>query len=129
MNRKSRITSDSKVQPIVTIIKCLIGACVLTGILLLGLAFILYQFGMTAKMVSVAMIILYVSVTFVTGLLTGKMMESRKFLWGLLAGAAYFGILLVISLAVGEKGAGSAGNIITTACLCAGGGMLGGMVS
>ena len=50
-------------------------------------------------------------------------------MWGLLMGIAYFVVLAVVSLAV-KKSPDTLGNsFFTTLALCAGGGMLGGMIS
>ena len=57
------------------------------------------------------------------------MAKFRKFAWGLTIGILYFGLLLLISLGVYRSMQGSGANILTTFLLCAGGGMLGGMVS
>ena len=129
MKIQRRNAADENSRPVVTIVKCLVGAYALTGILLLFLAFVLYQFGMTEKTAALAIIVIYAGVTFIAGLLAGKMLRSRKFIWGLITGSAYFLILLVISLVAGADPQGSARTVLTTACLCAGGGMLGGMVS
>ena len=59
----------------------------------------------------------------------GKLTGVKRFLWGLLAGILYFALLLLISLGVYHSLQGEAGNLLTTFLLCAGGGMLGGMVS
>ncbi len=113
----------------VFIIKCMLGAYILTAGLLLLLAFILYRFGLSEKVVSVCIIGIYIAVTFLTGLLAGKKEGHRKFLWGLITGALYFGILVVVSLIVNKGAEDVAGNMLTVFFLCAGSGMLGGMVS
>lgn len=113
----------------VFIIKCMLGAYILTAGLLLLLAFILYRFGLSEKVVSVCIIAIYIAVTFLAGLLAGKREGKRKFLWGLVMGALYFGILAVVSLVVNKGVEDVAGNMVTVFFLCAGSGMLGGMVS
>ncbi len=113
----------------VFIIKCMLGAYILTAGLLLLLAFILYRFGLSEKVVSVCIIGIYIAVTFLMGLLAGKKEGRRKFLWGLITGALYFGILVVVSLIVNRGAEDVAGNMLTVFFLCAGSGMLGGMVS
>ncbi len=97
------------------------------GILFL-LAFILYRFGLSEKAVGLAMIAIYVTASFLVGFLTGKKAQSRKFFWGMVMGAAYFLILAVISLAWNGQKALSEG-FLRTLLLCAGGGMLGGILS
>ena len=97
------------------------------GILFL-LAFILYRFGLSEKAVGLAMIAIYVTASFLAGFLTRKKAQSRKFFWGMVMGAAYFLILAVISLAWNGQKALSEG-FLRTLLLCAGGGMLGGILS
>ncbi len=113
----------------VFIIKCMLGAYILTAGLLLLLAFILYRFGLSEKVVSVCIIAIYIVVTFLAGLLAGKREGKRKFLWGLLMGVLYFGILTAVSLVVNKGLEDVAGSMLTVFFLCAGSGMLGGMVS
>ena len=113
----------------VFIIKCMLGAYILTAGLLLLLAFILYRFGLSEKVVSVCIIAIYIVVTFLAGLLAGKREGKRKFLWGLLMGVLYFGILTAVSLVVNKGLEDVAGNMLTVFFLCAGSGMLGGVVS
>ena len=113
----------------VFIIKCMLGAYILTAGLLLLLAFILYRFGLSEKVVSVCIIAIYIVVTFLAGLLAGKREGKRKVLWGLLMGVLYFGILTAVSLVVNKGLEDVAGNMLTVFFLCAGSGMLGGMVS
>lgn len=113
----------------VFIIKCMLGAYILTAGLLLLLAFILYRFGLSEKVVSVCIIGIYIVVTFLAGMLAGKREGKRKFLWGLVMGVLYFGILVVVSMVVNKGVEDVAGNMMTVFFLCAGSGMLGGMVS
>jgi putative membrane protein (TIGR04086 family) len=69
----------------------------LTAVLLLLLAFLLYKLGLTEKIVSIAIIAIYVITTFFAGFITGEKMQNRKFIWGLLMGTAYFFVLVVVS--------------------------------
>ena len=55
------------------------------------------------------------------------MMKNKKFLWGIFAGFLYFGIMLLVSLAVNRQLDQTAANFVTTMVLCLLGGMLGGM--
>ena len=123
-SRGSRETNDIMVP-----IKTLLLAYLMTLIILLVLAFLLYKVGLTEKAVSVAMILTYAGSTFLAGFLTGKKMRKMKFLWGLAVGTAYFVILVVLSLIGGRAGTMFGKDFFTTLLLCAGGGMLGGMIS
>lgn len=120
---------DFYMDKAVFVIKCMLGAYVLTAGLLLLLAFLLYRFGLSEKVVSVCIIVIYILVTFFAGLLAGKREGKRKYLWGLSMGVLYFGILVVVSLVVNKGLEDVAGNMMTVFFLCAGSGALGGMLA
>ncbi len=115
--------------PVLSLLKCLLFSYILTGAFLLLLSFLLYKMGLGEKVVSIAIIVIYVLATFVAGFMAGKRMQNRKFLWGLLEGMAYLLILALISFWVGERPDAIQSSFFTTLVLCAGGGMLGGMLS
>lgn len=127
--RTRTVENQSTQSPVITIIKCLVAAYLITMIMLLILAFILYKFGLNEKTASIAIIIIYAAVTFIAGFLVGKLQHSRKFAWGLLTGMAYFIILFVVSMIFTESPGQLPDQFATTFLLCAGGGMLGGMLS
>ena len=116
-------------EGILFIMKCLLFSYVLTAGLLLLLALLLYRFSLQEKIVNIGIIVIYIAVTFLAGLLAGKRAGSRKFLWGLCMGTLYFAVLALVSLAVNRSIADVATNFVTVFCLCAGSGMLGGMLS
>ena len=116
-------------EKVIFMTKCMLAAYILTAGLLLLLAFMLYRFGLSEKVVSLSIIGIYIAVTFVIGLLAGKRAVRRKFLWGLAMGVAYYVILVVVSLIVNRGLQDVAGNMVTVFLLCAGSGMLGGMIS
>jgi len=115
--------------PVFFLLKTLLFAYILTAGMLLLLAFLLYKMQLSEKPVSVAIIAIYVLSTLFAGFITGKKMESRKFLWGFLMGAGYFCVLALVSLAVKQSPDALSNSFFTTLTLCAGGGMLGGMLS
>lgn len=127
-NTKSTGRAEGSI-PLLILVKCVLFAYLFTGVLLLLLAFILYRFGLTEKIVSAAMIAVYIGAAFLAGFLAGKKIKSRRFLWGLVVGCAYFLVLVLISLAVNGTPKELADSFLTTFILCAGGGMLGGMLS
>lgn len=111
------------------LLKSLLFSYILTALLLAALAFLLYKLSLGEKSVSIGIIVIYVAATFFGGFVAGKRMGSRKFLWGLLMGGAYFLVLAAVSLCVGKGGVQIGNSFFTTLALCAGGGMLGGMLS
>lgn len=116
-------------QVVVWMLKSLLCAYIISGILLLLLAFLLYKLNLDEGKVAAGIIMIYVVSTFAGGFIVGKLSGVRKFLWGLTCGILYFGLLLLVSLAIYRSLQGNGANVLTTFLLCAGGGMLGGMVS
>lgn len=110
-------------------LKCLLFSYIITGLLLMLLALLLYKFRLTEQVVSAGIILIYVAASFFSGFVTGKKRKEKKFLWGLLMGTAYFLILTAISLGVNRNVGDLAGNFLTAFLVCAGSGMLGGMLS
>lgn len=113
----------------VDILKALLCAYVMTGILLLILTVLLYKAGLSEENINAGIILTYVISTFSGGFVIGKLAGVKKFLWGLLLGIMYFVLLLLISLGIYHSLQSDMMNLVTTFLLCTGGGMLGGMVS
>ena len=84
----------------VRIVKALLVSYLLTGGLLLLLAGLLYRFRLDEGKIQIGIILIYIVSCFAGGFLAGKMMKSRKFLWGVLLGLLYFLIMTLVSLAV-----------------------------
>ena len=111
----------------VRIMKALLTAYLLTGILLFLIAGLLYRFQLDEGKIQIGIILTYILSCFVGGFLAGKMMKSRQFLWGASLGLLYFLIMTVVSLAVNREFQDGSSSYITTFLLCMGGGCLGGM--
>ncbi len=111
------------------LLKALLAGYVVTGILLMILALLLYKIDLDEQKVTVGIVATYVISTFVGGFIMGKLVEEQKFIWGLVLGAIYFLLLFAVSFAVNHRLQSNGTNLVTTLLLCAGGGMLGGMVS
>lgn len=116
-------------EKVIFITKCMLMAYILTAGLLLLLAFMLYRFGLSEKVVSICIIAIYIVVTFLAGMLAGKKAGKRRFLWGLAMGITYYLILVIVSMIVNKGAQAVAGNMLTVFFLCAGSGMMGGMLS
>lgn len=110
-------------------LKSLLAAYIVTGILLLLLSFMMYKFDLGESKVTAGIVVVYVLATLAGGVIIGKLAKVKRFVWGLSLGIAYFALLLLISLGVYKTLHGDGTNIVTTFLLCAGGGMLGGMIS
>lgn len=119
----------SKNSKVVSMLKALIAGYAVTGILLLILALLLYKFDLGEQQVTMGIVVIYVISTFLGGIVIGKLAGVRRFLWGLTLGMIYFALLLLVSTAVNHSLQSNGTNLLTAFLLCAGGGMLGGMVS
>ncbi len=114
---------------IIFVMKCMLAAYLLTAGLLLLLALMLYRFGLSEKVVSICIILIYIAVTFLAGFIAGKRAGEKKFIWGLVMGCVYFLILMVVSIIVNRGIEEPVSRMATVFMLCSGSGMLGGMLS
>ena len=107
----------------------LLASYVFTGVALALLAFAVYQFEIGEKMVSFGITATYFIGTVIGGFYTGKRTKEKKYLWGLLLGILYIGIILGASFCVNQGLDSISTSLITTSLLCILGGMVGGMLS
>lgn len=110
-------------------LKALIISYIFTGIALFGLAFAMYKLGLNEKTVEFAITFIYIFASAVGGLVMGKHMKQRKFLWGCLIGLCYALIIFGASFVTSGNGHMVAADGLSTLLLCVGGGTLGGMIS
>lgn len=108
-----RFRRDSKA---LWVLKALLVSYIVTGVLLLVLAMLLYKFELDEKTVSAGIVAIYVASTLIGGLVLGKMAKVRRFLWGLGLGIAYFALLLLITLGVYHTLEGNGINVMN--CIC-----------
>ena len=90
---------------------------------------VVLQLHLSERAVEIGIIILYVVSVFTAGFIVGKLMKTRKFLWGMVEGLAYYLILFVLSMIMQKNLAMDGRELLTVFCICMGGGMLGGMLS
>ena len=74
-------------------------------------------------------LIIYVLSAFAGGFVIGKITGTKKFFWGLLVGIFYAVLLVLVSFGLYRSIQGSVSELVTTFLVCAGGGMVGGMIS
>lgn len=128
MEKKSNHGTNRQTQA-VWLLKSLLCSYVVTGVLLLILAALLYKLNLDEKKVSAGILAIYVISTFAGGFIIGKLNQTKKFLWGLTIGVCYFALLLLISLGIYHSLQDNGANVLTTLLMCAGGGILGGMLA
>ena len=115
--------------PLIRVLQCLLFGYLITGGLLLFLAALLYKLDLSEQLVSIGIILIYVLSALISGMIAGKRAGNKKYLWGLIQGCLYFVVLLIVSLAVKHTVSDLGNNLLTTFLLCAGSGMLGGMLA
>ena len=69
-----------KYERILALLKCLLGAYVITGLLLLLTAGLLYKCNLSEKVIDIAIIAIYVISSLLAGLFYSKGAKSRRFL-------------------------------------------------
>ena len=75
---------------IMWMVKALLAAYVVTGILLIILALALYKFELNEGAVTAGVTAVYLISTFTGGLVVGKLAKVRRFLWGIVLGIIVF---------------------------------------
>ena len=112
-----------------SILKKLLFAYIITAGLLMILSFALYKMQLREGTVRIGIMVIYAVSCFAAGFIAGKTEVKRQFLWGLIVGVLYFGVLLGVSFLVKQSVPDILGRGMTTFLICAGSGMLGGMLS
>ena len=134
MNVLSRMKPRNEKKNVASVVGVtLIVMYLISGLLLLVLATLLYHFELSEETVKIGVVAVYIISGFMGGFLIGKQMQDKRYLWGLLAGGMYFLLLFVLSFLVkngmGEAMAFEPVRMLTTMILCGVSGMAGGMLS
>lgn len=111
------------------VLKALVAAYVVTGLMLLILAFALYKLGFGENVVELAVVFIYLLSSAVGGFFIGKCMEVKRLLWGALLGLFYAGVLLILSLIVRGNAQGIVQSGLLNTLICLGGGAIGAFLS
>ena len=120
---------DAKGNQVNAIFAAVFVMFIISGLLLLVLALLLYKMELSESVVKIGVVVIYVVSGLLGGFLMGKIMREQKYLWGLAAGAIYFVVLFVASALVKGGFDMDIAKVVTTLILCAASGMAGGMVS
>ncbi len=112
-----------------SLIRSLFVSFVLSGILLLALSFLLYKLRLSKNQIQAGVYIVYGLACLAGGFLTGKQIRIRRFLWGGLSGVLYFAVLLALSLLLNQGIHSGLPGILISLAVCAGAGLIGGMLS
>lgn len=116
-------------QKIAALLKTLAVSLLLTTAVLFLMAFLLLRFDISQGKVTAGVITAYALSGFFGGLIAGKCVGHRKYLWGLLAGTVYFVLLAAVSALAVPEAFGGAKFLLTSFLICSCSGTLGGMIS
>ena len=126
-------TRNERTNPTLAMAMTLVVMYAISGVLLLLLAALLYKFELSEATVKIGIIAIYLLTGVGGGLLIGKKMQDKKYLWGLSAGILYGVLLIVLSLFMalgsGTEVSVEPVRILSTLLLCTMSGMVGGMLS
>lgn len=99
--KMERAEGNNKI--VLKVLSTLLVMYILTGAALFLLAFLLYKMELTENIVTIGIMVIYVVSGLLGGIIIGKRMKTRRFLWGILIGGAYF-VVLLIGFPVDEPG-------------------------
>ena len=108
--------------------KALLLSYAITGILLLGLAFLLYKLGLGESQVNLGIMVTYIISCLAGGFYMGRKGKNRRFLWGMGLGLGYTALLWAVTYLTEHSG-GDLKETILMFFICILGGALGGMLS
>lgn len=111
------------------IMRSLLVSYIVTAIILLILALVVYKFDVSNSVISIGVILSYIFSNFIGGLLIGKNVDQKKYIWGIITGVLYFVIIILVSIVLSKTIFTHVGSSLSVFAMCALGGMLGGMVS
>ncbi len=114
---------------LIAVLKSLVASYVMTALVLLLLSFGVYKLELSEAAVNIMVIAIYLVVTLLGGILTGKQVKEKKFLWGALFGFMYIILIFLASMIMSREFDILSTRSVTAVLLCVAGGIFGGMVS
>lgn len=116
-------------QKLMKVCKSLIISYVLTVALLLASAVVLYKTGISDAVLNILVAATYIIATFAGGIITGRGVGEKRFIWGGVFGIMYILTSLALSAAIGGYGDEAGMTCVARSIMCVSGGMLGAMLS
>lgn len=111
------------------LLRSLLFSYILSGILLIGLAFVLYKLKIKEAQINAAVYIIYIISCLIGGFFAGHRIRQRRFFWGMLSGLLYFIVLFTVSWILKDSGSFDMSRVMTVMACCLAGGTAGGMMS
>lgn len=119
----------NKQSMVIPVMVILVTMYIITGILLLLLAFLMYRMDLSEPVANGAIIAIYIISGFLGGFLIGKKVGVKKYLWGFLMGVLYYGVLFLVGFLLHQSVDVDAVHLISTMVLCLLSSTAGGMIS
>ena len=116
-------------EKVLPVAKTVAAAAVVTAVLLLILAFLLYKLKFSDNILMIGIGVIYFLANFAAGFIIGKVKEQKRFIWGMAVGASYFVILALVSFLVTQNLFQNGVPAPVGLICCVLGAALGGMVS
>lgn len=111
------------------VIRALLSSYILTIVILLLLSLLIYKADISSGVIRIGIILSYIFSTFVGGIVIGKSVGEKKYLWGMGVGILYFLLILIVSIVLNKSNFSGSASIISVFAMCTLGGTLGGMLS
>ena len=113
-------------ETVLSIIKVIFAQLVLTAVVILLASFITYKLKVSDFGYKVIVMVVYGIVTFIGGMIIGKVKTKEVFM-GALTGGIYIGMIMIVAFAVAHNGESSVVKMVPALITSLAGGMLGGM--
>lgn len=117
-----------KPGPIMHLLAALVAACAACAGLLFLLTFASYRIRLSADVVRAGILGLYVLPCLIGGRMVSAFRLSPAPVWGILLGAAYYGVLLVVSWVLAGSGQHAGEVDLLVPALCTAGGLVGSLI-
>lgn len=129
-NLRRTVTEEQKIEGVgFKILSTLLFMYVITGLLLFGMAFLLYKFRLEENFVMIGIIVVYIVSGFAGGCLLRKRMKVGCGFLGLLLGTLYFLVLFIGSAILNHGMPQDILRLVAVWIMCGCAGMLGAMLS
>ncbi|MBE5963967.1 MAG: TIGR04086 family membrane protein [Lachnospira sp.] len=109
--------------------KVLILGYILTVVMLLILAFLLYKMQLSQGQIKIGIVVIYVLSTLVCGFIMAKLRKNKRVMWGFVMGLIYFMVLMIVSFVMNRGFNSDVTNIFAILASCVGGGIFGAIIS
>ncbi|MGN0435455.1 MAG: TIGR04086 family membrane protein [Wujia sp.] len=119
----------SKGQGALYLLKAMLIAYVITGILLFVLSWVTYKLELSDRSISAFVALIYIMSTAIASFYVGKCRKSRALVWGLVIGILYSAIVCLVSIIMSGGAVNVAADGLGTILLSIGGGVLGAFIS